>query len=129
MYSVTCTIHGNTFQANFYKFYHIYNQIVSAALHTPNWGGHAVTGAQNSVPLPLSTPEKASIPKLKYETLEISEVRGPFDRKCLCITVTLAPLEARHLHITTSVGGPFESKVAYAVGPLCKARYFTHYSC
>jgi len=40
-------------------------------------------GAQNSVPLPHSAPEKASIPKLKYETLEISEVRGLFERKVL----------------------------------------------
>jgi len=33
------------------------------------------------VPSPLSTQEEASIPKLKYEALEISEVRGPLERK------------------------------------------------
>jgi len=38
-------------------------------------------GPKIPVPSPLSTPEKASIPKLKYEALEISEVRGPFKGK------------------------------------------------
>jgi len=40
-------------------------------------------------------------------------------------------LQARYLHITTAVGGHFESKVAYlhitvALGALLKARYFLH---
>jgi len=43
----------------------------------PNWG-HAVTGAKNSVPSPrrgfCGPPNKASTPKLKYETPEIGEV-------------------------------------------------------
>jgi len=44
-------------------------------------GGSTLSqGAQNAVPSPLRFPEKALIPKLKYEALEISEVRGPFER-------------------------------------------------
>jgi len=38
-------------------------------------------GPKIPVPSPLSPPEKASIPKLKYEALEISEVSGPFEGK------------------------------------------------
>jgi len=71
---------------------------VSAALHTPQLGGPTLSQeAQNSVPSPLSTPEKASIPKLKHEALEISEVRGPFEKKCFCITITLGPFESKVL--------------------------------
>ena len=50
----------------------------------PNWGRPTLSqGAQNSVPSPLSPPEKASIPKLKYEALDVSEVRGPCERRVL----------------------------------------------
>jgi len=41
------------------------NRAVSAALHTPQLGGQAVTGAQNSVPSPLNLPKKASIPQIE----------------------------------------------------------------
>jgi len=49
----------------------------------PNWEATLSQGAQNSVRSPLITPEKAAIPKLKHEALEISKVRGPFARKAL----------------------------------------------
>jgi len=55
---------------------------VSAALHTPQLGGpRCPKGPKIPVPSLLRPPEKASIPKLKYESLGISEVRGPFERK------------------------------------------------
>jgi len=59
------------------------HRAVSAALHNLQLGGHAVTGAQNSVPSPLRPQRKLRIPKLKYETLEVNEVGGPFERKLL----------------------------------------------
>jgi len=67
---------------------------VSAALRTSNWGAHAVTGGPKFSPVTTSPPERASIPKLKYEALEISEVSGPLKEKFLCITVTLGHFES-----------------------------------
>jgi len=64
---------------------------------------------------------------LKYEALEICEVRGHLDRKVLMhylVTLVCTHLKARYLHATAAVRGPFVSKVAYllyitaAVGPL-----------
>ena len=57
-------------------------------------------------------------PKWKCGTQEISDVREPFEGKVLIhysykLTDTWAPLKAWCLHITTAVGDPFESKVAY----------------
>jgi len=70
----------------------------SINLHTPNWnwgGAYAVIGAQNSVPSPLNPPKIASNPKLKYETVEISEVGSALKEKCLYITVILSPFESK----------------------------------
>jgi len=60
------------------------NRAVSAALHTPQLGRDTLLqGAQNSVPSPLSPQRKLRSPNVKYEALEISEVRGPYERKVL----------------------------------------------
>jgi len=49
--------------------------------HPIGRGPRCHRGFKIPVPSPHSTPEKALIPKLEYETLAISEVRGPFERK------------------------------------------------
>ena len=55
---------------------------VSAALHTPQLGGHAITGGQKFQSRHHLAPQrKLRTPKLEYEALEISEVRGSFERK------------------------------------------------
>ena len=76
-------------------------------------------GPRNSFPSPLSPPEKASTPKLKYEALEISEIRWSFEKQWLCITVTLGPFESKVFTHYNCYWGPFESNVLY----------FTRYSC
>ena len=51
---------------------------VSAALHIPKLGvAHAVTGGPKFSPVTITTQGKLRSLKLKYEALEISEVRGP----------------------------------------------------
>jgi len=44
---------------------------------------HDVTRGPKFILVTTYPPEKASIPKLKYEALEISEVGGAFERKVL----------------------------------------------
>jgi len=72
---------------------------------------------------------------LKYEAVEISEVKESLEKKsAYALQLLWAPLNARYLHITTAVAGLFERKAAYlfiavAVGPPLKERYCTHYSC
>ena len=93
----------------------------------PNWGGPRwQRGPKIQSRHLVSTQRKLRSPKLKYEALEISEVRGPLWKKsAYAIQLLWALLKARCFHVTTAVGGSFESKLAYlhiavAVGPLCK---------
>ena len=85
----------------------------------PNWGGHAVSGAQNAVPSPLTYPKKASTPKLRYEVLEISEVGGPLKEKCLHITVTFSPFESKVFTHYNCNSGPLWNQCGLLI----------HYSC
>jgi len=60
---------------------------------------------------------------LKYEALEISEVRGPFETKVLMHYSYFGPFESKVFAHYNCCWGPFESKVAYlyitvADGPL-----------
>ena len=99
---------------------------ISRTPYPPIGVGTLSQGAQNSAPSPLSTPEKASIPKLKYEALEIKEVRGPFERKVLMHYCYFGPLWKQGIYsLQLLLGAPLESKVAYlyitgAVAPLWK---------
>ena len=59
----------------------------------PNWGGHAVTGSLKFSPVTTSPPrESFDNPKMKYEALEISIVRGPFERNVLMHYSYFGPL-------------------------------------
>jgi len=52
---------------------------------TPNWGANAVTGGPKFQSRHHLAPQRRlRSPKLKYEALEISDVRVPFERKVHC---------------------------------------------
>jgi len=82
----------------------------------PNWGEATLSqGAQSSIPSPLSPPEKASIPKLKYEALEISEVRELFERKVLMQYNYFGLLWKQDIYTLQLLLSLFESKVLYTL--------------
>jgi len=98
---------------------------VSAALHTSQLGGPTLSqGAQNSSPSPVSTREKASIPELEYEALEISEVKGPFERKVHCSC--FGPLWKQGIFaLQLLLGDPLKAKqptytLQFLLGPIWK---------
>ena len=85
---------------------------VSAALHTPQLGGHAVTRGQKFQSRHHLEPQrKLRSPKLKYEALEISEVRGRFERKVRYSY--FGPFVSKVFAHYNCCWGPFESKVAH----------------
>jgi len=79
--------------------------------YPPIGGATLSQGAQNSVPSRLSTQEKASIPKLKYEALEINGVRGSFERKVLMYYSYFGPLRKKGIYtLQLLLGTPLEAK-------------------
>ena len=103
---------------------------VSAALHTPQLGGHAVTrGPKFQSRHHLAPQRKLRSPKLKYEALEISEVRGPF-------TVILGPFESKLFSHYNCCWVPLWKQSSLLIHCSCywapfesKVGYFAHYSC
>jgi len=107
-----------------------FGRAISAALHTPQLGGHAVTGgpkfqSRNN----LAPQRKLRSPKLKYEAWEISKVGAPFQRNVHYSF--FGPLWKQGIYtLQLLLGGPIESKVvhlyiAIAVGPLWKKGIYT----
>jgi len=77
--------------------------------------GHAVTGGPKFSPSPPKPHRKLRSPKVTYEALEISEVRGLFEEKCLCIAVTLGPFKNKVFTHYNCCWGRFASKVLYTL--------------
>jgi len=46
---------------------------------------------------------------MKHEVLEISEVRGPYEKSAHALQSFWGPLKTRYLHITIAVGGPLKA--------------------
>ena len=102
--------------------------------HPPIGGGHAVTGDQNSVPSSLSPKRMLRSPKLKYEALEINEIRGPFERKVLMRYSYFGVLWEQGIYTLHCCWGPLWKQSSLLMHYSCcwaplKARNFTHYSC
>jgi len=64
----------------------------SAVVHIPQLGGARCCRGPKIKSRHHLAPQKASIPKLKYEALEISEDRGPFERKVLMCYSYFGPI-------------------------------------
>jgi len=50
---------------------------------------------------------------LKHEAPHSVKLGTPWKEKCLCLTIILRSFESKVINIATTVGDPFESKVAY----------------
>jgi len=111
------------------------SRAIWAALHSPNCGGaRCHRGPKIPVSHHLAPQIKLRSPKLEYEAREISEVKGPFERKvhCSCfgplwkqgiftLPLLLGALwkQSSPLIHCSYCWAPFESQVGY----------FAHYSC
>jgi len=101
----------------------------------PNWEEPTLSqGAQNSVPSPLRPQRKLRSPKLKYEALEISEIRPPFERKVLTHYSYFGPPWKQGIYTLQLLFGVLWKQSNLLTHHSCswaplKARYFTHYSC
>jgi len=85
---------------------------VSAALHTPQSGGPTLSQGPKIQSRHHLAPQKMlRSPKLKYEALEISEVRGPFERKVLMHHSYFGPLWKPGIYILQLLlGTPLKAK-------------------
>jgi len=112
------------------------SRAVSTAFHTPQFGDpHCHRGPKIQSRHHLSPQRKLRCPKLKYESLEVSEVRGPFERKVLMHYSYFGPLWKQGIYtLQLLLGARLKAKwPTYTVHCSCcwaplKARYFTHYS-
>ena len=81
--------------------------------YSPIRGGTLSQGPKIQSRHHLAPIESFDSPKLKYEALEISEVRGPLKEKCLCITIILGPFESKVCTHCNYCWGPLETNVPY----------------
>jgi len=106
----------------------------SAALNIPQLGGHAVTGAQNSVQSPLSPSTKVSTPQIEIWSTINQWSWGAFWKKNACTLYYFGPFEQGIFTLQLLLGGGLWKQSSLPIHYSCswaplKPRYFTHYNC
>jgi len=78
----------------------------------PNWGGaRCRRGPKIQSHHHLAPQRRLRSPKLKYEALEISEVRGPLEKKsAYALQLFWAPLNARYYTLQLLLGATLKAK-------------------
>ena len=96
-------------------------------------GGPRCHRGTNSDPSPLSPQRKLRSPNLKYEAIEICEVREPFERKVLIHYRYFGCLWKQDIYTSQQLLRPLCNQSCLLIHRRCcwaplQARYFTHYS-